>query len=195
MNRHEALDFVTQRIENDNLIRHMLATEAVMTALAHRLGQNPDRWGLAGLVHDCDLAETESTPESHGKVGADWLREAGVDEEICRAVHTHPGWPGAEPKEPIEVALRAADQVTGLITAAALVHPTRSIAALKVKSLKKRMKEKRFAAGVDREAIKTCESLELPLEEFLALATEAMKTIAHRLGLPPTAEPEHVAAN
>jgi hypothetical protein len=184
MTRDDALELITTTLALDeNLRRHMLATEAVMRALAERLGHDPDRWGLAGLVHDCDLGTTAADPDRHGRVAAAMLREAGVAEEVCRAVEVHPGRPGDPPVAPLEVALRAADQVTGLVTAAALIHPTKSIAALKVSSLRKRMKEKRFAAGVDREAIATCEALGLSLDDFLQIAAEAMDRIAGALGL------------
>jgi putative nucleotidyltransferase with HDIG domain len=183
MTRDEALELVHEKIRNENLRRHMLATEAVMMALASRLGHDPQDWGLAGLVHDCDLEEIEGDPLRHGKVGAEILGGLDVDEEICHAVLTHPGRAEEPPTTTMEIALRAADQATGLITAAALIHPTKAIASLKVKSLKKRMKEKRFAAGVDRDAIRLCEQIDLPLDEFLDLAARSMGEIADQLEL------------
>lgn len=183
MTRDEALSFIEKNISSDNLRRHMVATEVVMRAVAARLDEDQELWGLTGLVHDCDLDVVEHDPERHGKVGAQMLRELGMDESLCRAVERHPGMAEPKPETTLEIALRAVDQVTGLVTAAALIHPTKSVAALKVKSLKKRMKEKRFAAGVDRDAIRLCEQIDLPLDEFLALSAAAMNEIADTLGL------------
>jgi len=183
MTRDEALAFIKDEVPKDNLIKHMIATEAVMGGLAERLGEDRDTWSLAGLVHDCDLGRTEGDSSQHGVVGAQMLAERGLDEALCRAVEAHASHAACEPETPLERALVAADQLTGLITAAALIHPTKSVAALKVKSLKKRMKEKRFAAGVNRDAIRSCEALGLELPEFLELGQKAMAAVAEELGL------------
>ncbi len=183
MDRTQALGLVQEHVSKENLIKHMLATEAVMRAVAERLDQDVELWGLAGLLHDCDLDVTEGDPAKHGKVGASMLRELGLDEVICRAVERHPGLADPKPETTIEVGLRAADQVTGLVTAAALIHPSKSIQALKIKSLKKRMKEQRFAAAVDRDAIRLCEQIDVPIAEFLELSRDAMGGIAEELGL------------
>jgi putative nucleotidyltransferase with HDIG domain len=183
MTREEALEFIGQKVPNENLVKHMVATEAVMRALAEHLGEDEEVWGLAGLLHDCDLGETEGDFSRHGVRGAEMLRELGMDETICRAVEAHATHSDCLPETAMEKALCAADQVTGLVIAAALVRPEKKIATVKVKSLKKRMKEKRFAAGVDREAIRSCEGLGIPLEEFLGLSAAAMVTVADFLGL------------
>ena len=175
--------FVRRHIHTENLIKHMIATEAVMRSLAAHLDDDVEIWGLAGLVHDCDLEVVDGDPARHGTVGAAMLRELGLDERLCLAVERHPGMADQQPETPLEIGLRAADQVTGLVTAAALIHPSKSVAALKVKSLKKRMKEKRFAAGVDRDAIRLCEQIGVPLDEFLELSARAMDAIADQLGL------------
>lgn len=183
MNRDQAFEFVQEHIKAENLIKHMKSTEVVMRALAERLGEDQELWGLAGLLHDCDLEAIDHDPERHGTVGAQMLREQGVDESVCRAVERHPGLAEPKPETTFEIALRAADQVTGLVTAAALIHPTKAIESLKVKSLKKRMKEKRFAAGVERDAIRLCEQLGVELPEFLELSRDAMNQIADELEL------------
>jgi putative nucleotidyltransferase with HDIG domain len=183
MTRDEAFAFIEEKVSSENLRRHMIATEAVMRALAVRLGHDRETWGLAGLVHDCDIEVVEADPGRHGTTGAAMLRELGVDEAICRAVERHPGMADPKPQTPLEIGLRAADQVTGLVTAAALIHPSKSIAAIEVKSLRKRMKEKRFAAGVDRDAVRLCEHIDVPLDDFLALALGAMLEIADQLAL------------
>ncbi len=183
MDRDQALELVRSHVDKENLVKHMLATEAVMRALAERLGEDVEVWGVTGLIHDWDLGVTGGDPARHGKVGADMLRERGLDEAICRAVERHPCRAELKLETRLEIALRAADQVTGLVTAAALIHPSRTIAALKVKSLKKRMKEKRFAAGVDRDAIRLSGELGLPLDEFLSLSRDAMGGISAELGL------------
>lgn len=183
MTRDEALDFIRRAVPKEALVLHMIATEAVMRAAAGRLGGDVEAWGLAGLVHDCDLGVTEGDFSRHGVEGARMLREAGLDEATCRAVEAHASHSACVPETAMEKALVAADQLTGLVTAAALVHPERRIAALSVKSLEKRMKEKRFAAGVDRDAIRSCESFGLPLDDFLGLGLEAMVSVAGELGL------------
>jgi putative nucleotidyltransferase with HDIG domain len=183
MTRDEALAFVRGKVPNENLVKHMIATEAVMRALARRLSLDPEQAGLAGLLHDCDLGVTEGDFSRHGVAGAAMLREIGVDEAICRAVEAHACHEGRRPETTMERALVAADQVTGLVIAAALVHPDKRISALQASSLKKRMKEKRFAAGVDRDSIRSCEALGVPLDEFLGLAISAMAGVAGELGL------------
>jgi uncharacterized protein len=183
MTREDAQTFVHEKITSDNLRLHMLATEVVMRALSERLDQDGDTWALAGLVHDCDLEIVDHDAARHGTIGAELLRAEGLDEAICRAVERHPGLADPKPETPLEIALRAADQVTGLITAAALIHPSKAISALKVKSLRKRMKEKRFAAGVDREAIKLCVQIGIELPVFLEISAKAMDGIADELGL------------
>lgn len=178
--RQEALEQVRHHIEKENLVKHVLAVEAVMFALARHLGEDENLWRLTGLLHDLDLAQTEETPERHGFVAAEML-EARLPPESLQAIRTHPGH--FPPQSRLDWALFCADPVTGLIIAAALMHPSRSISELPLKSLKKRFKDKRFAAGANREAIQACEKLGMELTEFLDLSLTAMKGISGELGM------------
>jgi hypothetical protein len=171
------------RVANENLRRHMLATEAIMRALARRLDQDPDVWGLAGLGHDLDVEETEGDFTRHGAVAAEALRGLGLPDEAVHAVAAHNPDTGVAATEPIDVALIAADQLSGLLTAAALVRPDKDLAGVKLKSVRKRYRESAFARGVDRGSIARCEELGLELDEFLALGLEAMQGVAPDLGL------------
>jgi len=181
MERQEALDLVFEKVTEPNLRNHMLSTEAVMRSLAARFGQDPEYWGLAGLVHDLDYDETVNDFPRHGYVTSELLREHGVPEEILDAVVAHAGH--RERVTLLDKALYCADPVTGLVVAAALIRPEKKLDQVKLKSLKKRFKEKQFARGADREQIKACEDLGLTLDEFLELSLEAMKGIAEEIGL------------
>lgn len=181
--RAPVLAAVQARVGNENLRRHMLATEAIMRALATRLGEDPHVWGLAGLGHDLDTEETEGDFSRHGRVAADALRDLGLPEEAAHAVAAHNPDTGVAATERIDVALIAADQLSGLITAAALVRPEKDLAGVKVKSVRKRYREGAFARGVDRESIARCEELGLELDEFFGLGLEAMQGVAPELGL------------
>jgi putative nucleotidyltransferase with HDIG domain len=181
LNREEGLRLVSAKVKNDRLVKHMLAVEAVMRGLAERLGEDADRWALAGLVHDIDYDETADTPERHGRVGAKYLRGLNVDSDIVRAVESHVGHVSRE--TPMERALYAADPLTGLIVAAALMHPSKKLAGLDVEFVLNRFKEKRFAAGADRNQIRTCEDIGLDLEEFVGIGLKSMQGISDDLGL------------
>lgn len=184
MERDEALALVRERVGQENLVKHMLATEAVMRSLAARLDADPDRWGLAGLLHDLDVEATADRPEEHGLLTVEWLREAGLDdEEILAAVAAHNPANGSSVSTPFQRALFAADPLTGLVTAAALIRPEKRLEPVKLKSLEKRFKEPSFARGARREDIRTVEELGIPLEEFLALGLTAMQGVAADLGL------------
>ena len=181
MNRGEALALLDERIAEPSLRSHMLATEAVLRSLAARFGQDPELWGFAGLVHDLDYNETVSDFPRHGFVTAQMLAGKGVPQEVLDAVVSHAGH--RERTTLLDKALYAADPVTGLITAAALVRPEKKLALVEVRSLKKRFREKQFARGADREQIMTCQDLGMELDEFLALSLEAMKGVAEQIGL------------
>jgi putative nucleotidyltransferase with HDIG domain len=182
VDRSEAYALVEERIPNKNLVSHCVATEAIMLALADRLGagDDRDRWGLAGLLHDLDYAETGEEPERHGYVTAGMLEDL-VDEEIVHAIlaHAHKA-----PRETaMDRALYAADPTTGFIVAAALVRPEKKLENVELRSLKKRWKEKAFARGASREQMATCEDLGLERDEFLRISLDAMKARAGELGL------------
>lgn len=183
MTRDEALASIEANIENQNLIRHMLATEAIMRALAVRLGEDEEEWGLTGLLHDIDVELTQDDPSTHSKLGADLARELGASEEMARAILTHNEAHGIPRENLLDKALYCADPLTGLITASALIRPDKKLAGLTVKSLKKRFKGKRFAAGANREQIGLCKEIGIDLEEFLKMGLEAMQGIAEELGL------------
>ena len=183
MNRKEALDSLRANVENENTIRHMLATEAIMRALARRLGENEEEWGLTGLLHDIDMELTEGDMNTHSKLGADLVREMVAGEAIAHAVLSHNQVHGIPLETRLDKALYCADPLTGLITAAALVRPDKKLAGVETKSVLKRYKEKSFAAGASREQIACCADIGLELEEFLGLGLEAMKGIAPSLGL------------
>jgi len=183
--RDQVVALIDESVANVNLRRHMLATEAVMRALAGRLGHDPDLWGLAGLAHDLDAEETEGDMSAHGARAAARVGELGLPAELAHAIAAHNPATGVVAEAPIDVALIAADQVTGLITAATLVRPDKALAEVKVKSVRKRMREGAFARGVDRESIGRCAELGLELDEFLAIAVAAMQHIASQLGLGP----------
>ena len=181
MNREEGLELVSSKVKNDRLVKHMLAVEAVMRGVAGRLGEDEDRWALTGLIHDLDYDETAKTPEQHGKVGAEYLRQMDVDEDIVRAVESHVGLISRD--TPMEKALYAADPLTGLVVAAALMHPSKSLNGVDVEFVLNRFKEKRFAAGADRDQIRSCEDLGLDLEEFVGIGLKSMQDISDTLGL------------
>jgi putative nucleotidyltransferase with HDIG domain len=183
VDRNQALDEVKKRISNPNLIKHMIATEAVMRALAQRLGGDEKEWALAGLLHDIDLDECQENMSVHSQRSSEIASEFGCSGDICRAILTHNETHGIPPKSVLERALFCADPVTGLVTAAALVRPEKKLAAVELKSLSKRFKEKIFAAGANREQIASCSTLGISLEEFLDLSLKAMQGVAEELGL------------
>lgn len=176
--REEALKLLNEHIQNPRMIQHCLSSEAVMRALARRLGEDEDRWGLAGLLHDIDVEYTNADPYIHGIVGSQWLEEMGIDEDIVDAIRMHNEMATQKPRTTVfQHALAAGETITGLINATALVYPNKDILLVKPKSIIKRMKEKAFAASVKRENIMECEAVGLNLEEFVTIALEAMQSI------------------
>jgi len=183
MTREEALDSVKANVENENMVKHMLATEAIMRALARRLGEDEEEWGLTGLLHDIDVELTEGDMNNHSKLGADLVREMGASEAMARAILCHNAAHGMPLGTKLDKSLFCADPLTGLITAAALVRPDKKLAGVEAKSVKKRFKEKSFAAGASREQIASCSELGFELDEFMELGLKAMQEIAAELGL------------
>jgi len=183
MTRDEALNSIRANVENENMVKHMLATEAIMRALARRLGEDEEEWGLTGLLHDIDVELTEGDMSTHSKLGADLARELGVSEEMAHAILCHNEAHGISPETKLDKALFCADPLTGLIIAAILVRPDKKLAGLEAKSVKKRFTEKSFAAGANRQHISQCSEIGLELDEFIELGLEAMKEIAGDLGL------------
>ena len=183
MNRDEALKAIREKVKNENLIRHMLATEAIMRALAKRFGGDEEEWGIAGLLHDIDVEVVDNDMKEHSKVGADLVRQLGASEAIAHSILTHNEAHGVPTTTNMDKALFCADPLTGLITASALVRPEKKLAAVEAKSVRKRFKEKSFAAGANRENIATCSNFGIELDEFIDLALKAMQGIAGDLGL------------
>lgn len=185
MEREEALRLVRERVKNENLVKHMLAAEAIMGALARRLGGDEERWRLAGLLHDLDVEETAGRMDLHSRLTVDWLRAAGFDDqEVLHAILAHNQEnSGVRADSLMDRALFACDPLTGLITAAALIRPEKKLAPVTVQSLRKRFKEPAFAKGARREDMLTCSELGLELDEFLAIGLEAMQEVADELGL------------
>jgi putative nucleotidyltransferase with HDIG domain len=183
MNRDKALAIVHEFVENQNLIRHMLAVEAAMRFYAETFNEDVDTWGIVGLLHDFDW-EIHPSLENHPQSGVPILRERGVPEEICRAVLSHADHTGVPRQSLMEKALFACDEITGLIVAVALVRPSRSLSDLQVKSVKKKWKDKAFAAGANRDEIALgAEDFEIDLWEHVSNVIEAMRRIAPELGL------------
>ena len=181
--RDEAWALLNEFNENERLIHHGLAVEAVMRHMARKLGHDEERWGNIGLIHDVDY---ERFPESHCGMAETILRERGWPEEDIHAVLSH-GWEictDVRPEHEMEKVLYATDELTGLVTAVALVRPSKNLADLKVKSVKKKWKDKSFAAGADREIIqKGADMLGMELGDLIAETIEGMKTAASALGL------------
>jgi putative nucleotidyltransferase with HDIG domain len=182
--REEAFKLLKEYCTEEVLIKHSLATEAVMQALARRLGHNPEQWGIAGLLHDLDYDATKGNPTRHTLVTEEILRTQEVDEEIIDAIKAHNAEALRRVRgKPFHFAVTCAESITGLIVATALVYPDKKISSVKSSSVFKRMKEKGFARGVNREGIKECEKLGLSLEEFAVLSLTAMQGIHEQLGL------------
>jgi putative nucleotidyltransferase with HDIG domain len=183
MNRNDALAIVHQYIKNPNLIKHMLSVEAAMRFYARKFGEDEEKWGVTALLHDFDW-EIHPTMEDHPVAGVPILREHGVPEEIIRAVLSHASHTGIPRETLMEKALFACDEVTGLITAVALVRPSRALFDLKPKSVKNKWKDRSFAAGANREEIEQgAAELGVALWEHVANVIEAMNGIAEELDL------------
>ena len=180
MSRSEALELVQQHVANRNLVKHMIAVEGVMRRLARRFGEAEDIWSLAGLLHDLDYTETVDAFERHGFRTVDLLAGRDVPAEILHAIQAHPGHVPLESR--LDKALYAVDPLTGLIVAGVLMHPQKRLAALDVNYMMRRFREKRFAAGANREQIQACMNLELSLEEFMKLGLEGMCEVSDQLG-------------
>lgn len=181
--RAAVLALVETRVANEHLRRHMLACEAIMRAFALRFAEDEDDWGLAGLAHDLDSEETEQDFSRHGAEAASALERLGAPAEVVHAVAAHNPATGVAGESRLDVALIVADQLSGLITAAALVRPDHRLDGVALKSVRKRYREGAFARGVDRASIARCAELGLELDETLAIGLAAMQGIASDLGL------------
>ncbi|SHK91833.1 HDIG domain-containing metalloprotein [Desulforamulus aeronauticus] len=183
MNREEALKVLKKNLKNKNLLNHCIAAEVVMKRLAQHFGEDEEKWGLAGLLHDIDYDDTKDKPELHSLEGAKMLEEMGLSQDVVYAVKVHNERHGLPRQSLMDKALYATDPTTGLIVAGALIKPEKRLSAIDVPFLVNRMNEKSFAKGANREQIRACSELGLTLEEFLDLNLEAMQGAATELGL------------
>ena len=190
MDREQALKLVKEKIKNKNLVSHCLAVEAIMRRLAEELnerdgssGFDEDKWAITGLVHDIDYDETVKEPDKHSLIGAEVLKDLGFTDDIVYAVKVHNQMHGLPFKNDLDKALYAADPISGLIVAAALIRPEKKLNAVNAASVLKRFGEKAFARGANREQIMACEELGINLEDFIKIALESMQKIDQELGL------------
>lgn len=181
--REDAYRLMTEHVKNENLQKHMLAVEAAMRFYARKYGEDEELWAMTGLLHDCDYEEYPDLHE-HTQVLAGWLRDSGYDERIVYAILAHNDLNTNQPRKSLmDHALYACDEITGMITATALVRQ-KTLPGLPVASVRKKMKTKGFAAGVNREdLVKGTEELGIDLDEHIANVIEAMSSIADQLGL------------
>ncbi len=189
MTREEALAIVHEYVKNEGLVKHMLAVEAAMQYYAGKYGEDVEKWSLTGLLHDFDW-EIHPTLEEHPLAGEPILRQRGVPEDVIRAVMSHADHTGVARVSKMEKALYACDEVTGLITAVALVRPSRSLLDLEPSSVKKKWKDRAFAAGANREEIqKAAAEFGIELWEHVGNVITAMRSIAPELGLVGNIQP------
>jgi putative nucleotidyltransferase with HDIG domain len=189
--RDSALALMREYTASESLRKHMLSVEAAMRAYAERLGQDPERWGLAGLLHDFDYErfpnDAHSATDQHPSYGVGVLRERGYPEDILEAIMGHASYTGVPRESAMAKTLFAVDELTGLITATALVKPSKSVHDVDARSVRKKMKDKAFARGVSREdVIRGAEELGVDLDEHIAFVVEAMQSRAAELGLQGT---------
>ena len=183
MQRQEALELVKQNIKKENLIKHMLAVEAIMRGIAKHLSEDEEFWGLVGLLHDIDFDVTYNQPERHALVAEDILK-GKVDDKIIHTIKTHNFEnTGVAPESKIENALIATDSISGLIVACALVMPSKKLADVRVETIKSKFKQKDFARNCPRKRILFCEKIGLTKEEFFEISLKALQQINEELGL------------
>jgi predicted hydrolase (HD superfamily) len=183
MNREQALDILYEYTETDSLRKHAYAVEAAMRAYAHKYNEDPELWGSVGLIHDFDY---EKYPENHPMKGNEILAEKGISEEIRNVIMGHAEFTGVNRDTLMAKVLYAVDELCGFIVAVTLVRPTRSVSEVSVKSVKKKMKDKRFAAKVNRDEIrKGAEELGVDFDEHVLFVIKALSPVAKDLGVNP----------
>ena len=183
MDRESTLELLREFVKTEVLMKHLLAVEAAMQAYARKYGEDEERWGIAGLLHDFDW-EIVPTPEEHPTYGANILRERGYPEDIVRAVLTHRDHTGIQRETLMERAVFAVDELSGFVRAVTLVRPTKSLNEVTPRSVVKKMKDKAFARDVNREGItKGAGELGVDLDEHIAFVIESLKPVAAELGL------------
>ncbi|OGK31523.1 hypothetical protein A3F29_04250 [Candidatus Roizmanbacteria bacterium RIFCSPHIGHO2_12_FULL_33_9] len=187
INRDKALQILNTHIKNKNLLRHGFAAEAAMKELAKHFGQNEEKWGMVGLLHDGDWEETTNDPSQHTKKMVEWLKDAGeTDQEILDAILSHNYAHTGEnpPKNNLEWAIYTCDELTGFIVAVTLVMPDKKLSSVTVDNVLRKFPSKSFAANVNREQIKMCQQkLKIPLEDFVTIVLTSMQNISTDLGL------------
>lgn len=181
--RLEALQLLQEYTQSESLLRHSYAVEAAVRAYARKFGENEEKWAITGLLHDFDY-ERYPTPEEHTVVGAKILANHGYPEDVIYAIRAHADYNGLERNTPLAKTLYACDELSGFVMAVAMVRPTRNVADVTVKSVKKKLKDKAFAKGVNREDVyKGAEELEVDLDEHIAFVIDALTQVAPSLGL------------
>jgi len=183
MNREETLKLVKEHVSKENLLKHMYAVEAIMKETAEFLKEDVRKWELIGLIHDIDFEKTENSPEKHTLITEEILKNK-IEEDSIRIIKSH-NFENTKiiPNERIEKALIAADAVSGLVIACALVIPSKRLADVKVESIIKKFKQKDFARNCDRQRILFCEQIGLPKEKFFEISLKALQRISNELGL------------
>jgi uncharacterized protein len=184
LTREEALELLNSYVKNERMLNHCYASEAVLSALARRLGEDEAKWGMAGLLHDLDIELVNGDLHVHGLEAEKILRGKGFDPEIIDAVVMHnEAVSRAKRQTRFQHALSSGETITGLIVATTMVYPDKKLTSVKPKSVIKRMKEKAFAASVSRENIMECEKLGISLDEFVDISINAMREISDKIGL------------
>ncbi len=184
ISRQQALELLNEHVKDKVLLFHSLETEAVMRALAERLGKDKELWAITGLLHDLDYEQTRDNPPQHTLETEKILQDYDFPLDAIRAIKAH-NWDGLgiRKESDFDIALSAAETITGLIVACALVQPDKKVASVKPKSVSKKLKTKDFARSVNRKAIKECEKLGISLDEFIELSLDAIKKIGDQIGL------------
>ncbi len=184
MNKTQARQLLNEHITNQNLVRHNIAVGYIMKALAKKFGENEEDWELAGMLHDLDWEKTKDDPSQHTVVSKAILEKTDLKPEIISAIHVHNHHHGIKPQTLLEKALYCVEELSGLITAAALVQPDKKLASVNKESVLKKFKQKSFAAGVNRDIILLCkEFIEMELPDLVELALNAMQDVAEEIGL------------
>lgn len=191
LQRDEAYQLLTEYTKSESLIKHALAVEALMRAYARKFGEDENTWGIVGLLHDFDY-ERYPTPEDHPLKGAEILEQKGYPEDVIYAIKSHAEYLELPRRSLMDKTLFAVDELSGLLTAAALVQPNKTIHTVKVKSVKKKLKDKAFARSVNRDNIRTgAEELGVELGEHIAFCIESLKAVAPELGLDQSPPRDH----
>lgn len=181
LSKTKALELLDRHLKTEVLKKHCIASGVIMRALAEKFGENPENWEVIGLLHDLDFDSTRDAPERHTVVTKEILAGEGFSAEVLKAIQAHNEATGITRETRLEFALAAAESITGLIVACALVYPDKKISSVKPKSIKKRMKERAFARNVSRESIMECEKMGMSLDDFIQISLTAMSQIENEL--------------